>query len=354
MKKKRILVAVLNWGLGHATRCIPLIKELIAKGYEPILASDGAALVLLKKEFPDLLAEELPSYNIEYGKSPNLLKWKLFLESPRIIQAIKAEKKHTKCLVEKYNLNGIISDNRLGVHYNHLKNVFITHQLNVLSGNTTWLSSKLHQKYIRKFDECWVPDLPGSKNLSGVLGHMKKTPEEVKYMGPLSRFRKKVLPQKYKVMIILSGPEPQRTYLEKILQKEFKDTSENTLFVRGVLEDNALILEETNPNLIIRNYLFGEDLEEALNSSEVIVCRSGYTSIMDLSKLEKKAFLIPTPGQFEQKYLAERLDKLGIAPYCSQEEFKISELERLKSFSGFRDFGFVTDFSTLFALFERK
>ncbi|HSP12644.1 MAG TPA: glycosyltransferase [Salegentibacter sp.] len=354
MKKKRILVAALNWGLGHATRCIPLINGLIAHGYEPILASDGVALDLLKKEFPDLSAEELPSYNIEYSGAPNFLKWKLFLESPRIIKVIKTEKKQTKKLVEKYNLNGIISDNRLGVRYKHLKSVFITHQLNVLSGNTTWLSSKLHQKYIRKFDECWVPDLPGSKNLSGILGHMKKTPDGVKYMGLLSRFRKKILPQEYKIMILLSGPEPQRSILEKILLQEFKETSEKTLFVRGVLEENEFISKINNPNLKIRNYLFGEELEDALNASEIIVCRSGYTSIMDLSKLEKKAFLIPTPGQFEQEYLAERLDKLGIAPFYTQKEFKISDLKRLKSFSGFRDFGFVTDFGSLFALFEGK
>ncbi|WP_372916774.1 glycosyltransferase [Salegentibacter sp.] len=354
MKKKRILVAALNWGLGHATRCIPIINGLIAHGYEPIIASDGAALSLLKKEFPDLQAEELPSYNIEYSAAPNLLKWKLFLESPRIIKVIKAEKKETKRLVEKYNLNGIISDNRLGVRYRHLKCVFITHQLNVLSGNTTWLSSKLHQKYIRKFDECWVPDLPGSKNLSGFLGHMKKTPEEVKYMGPLSRFSKKDIPKNFKIMILLSGPEPQRSILEKILLQEFKETSEKTLFVRGVLEESEFITQMNNPNLEIRNYLFGEELEKDLNSSEIIVCRSGYTSIMDLSKLEKKAFLIPTPGQFEQEYLAERLDKLGVAPFCTQSKFKISELERLKSFSGFRDFGFVTDFGDLFTLFKGK
>ena len=354
MKKKRILVAALNWGLGHATRCIPLINALLANGFEPILASDGAALELLKKEFPDLPAEKLPSYKIDYGKSPNLLKWKLFLESPRIMQVIKAEKKYTQHLVEKYNLNGIISDNRLGVRYKHLKSVFITHQLNVLSGNTTWLSSKLHQKYIRKFDQCWVPDLPGPRNLSGVLGHMKKTHEDVKYMGPLSRFSRKELPQQYKVIILLSGPEPQRSYLEKILLKEFKNTIEKTLFVRGVLEETKLISESKNPNLQIRNYLFGEELEEALNSSETVVCRSGYTSLMDLSRLEKKAFLIPTPGQFEQLYLAERLEKLGIAPYCSQENFKFSELKRLKDFSGFRDFGFITNFKSLFTLFEGK
>ncbi|HEY9184607.1 MAG TPA: glycosyltransferase [Salegentibacter sp.] len=354
MKKKRILVAVLNWGLGHATRCIPLIEALITKGYEPILASDGAALALLKEEFPNLVAEDLPSYNIEYSKSPNLLKWKLFLESPRIIQAIKAEKDHTKLLVEKYNLNGIISDNRLGVHYKHLKNVFITHQLNVLSGNTTWLSSKLHQNYIMKFDECWVPDLPGSKNLSGMLGHMRKTPEKVKYIGPLSRFTKENLPQKYKIMIILSGPEPQRSFLEKILLKEFRTTTEKTLFVRGVLGEHNPIAEADNTNLILKDYILGKELEDMFNSSETVICRSGYTSIMDLSKLEKKAFLIPTPGQFEQEYLAERLENLGIAPYCRQENFKISELKRLKRFSGFRDFRFVTDFSSLFTLFEGK
>ncbi|MGY5851549.1 glycosyltransferase [Salegentibacter sp. F14] len=354
MKRKRILVAVLNWGLGHATRCIPLIHELIANRYEPILASDGAALTLLKKEFPDLITETLPSYNIEYSRSPNLLKWKLFLESPRIMKVIKTEKECTRRLVEKHNLNGIISDNRLGVRYKYLKSVFITHQLNVLSGNTSWLSSRLHQKYIRKFDQCWVPDLPGPKNLSGILGHMKKNPEQVKYIGPLSRFGKKKLTQKFKIMVILSGPEPQRSFLEKILLKELKKTSEEILYVRGVLIESEPKLECDNPNLIIRNYLFGQELEDAINSSETIVCRSGYTSLMDLSKLEKKAFLIPTPGQFEQEYLAERIDKLGIAPYCHQADFKISELKRLKSFSGFKDFGFVTDFRNLFALFEGK
>lgn len=367
MKKKRILVAALNWGLGHATRCIPIINELIKLDFEPILASDGAALLLLKKEFPQLIAVELPSYNIEYSKNPVLLKWKLFLESPRIIKAIKAEKKLTEQLVQEYNLNGIISDNRLGVRYKYLKSVFLTHQLNVLSGNTTWFSSKLHQKYIRKFDECWVPDFKGSKNLSGLLGHMKQTSESVKYLGPLSRFEKKELPEKYAKMVLLSGPEPQRSLLEKILLDAFKNTSENVLFVRGVIEKNdnseekstisekvSELKENKNPKLIIRNYMLGEELEDALNSSQLIIARSGYTTIMDLAKLEKKAFFIPTPGQFEQLYLAQRFMKLGIAAFCNQEDFSIEKLKETRNFSGFRNTGFSTDLRDILALFKGK
>ena len=79
---KRILVAPLNWGLGHATRCIPIIRALKAHNFEPVIASDGAALQLLKKEFPDLEHVELPSYNITYPKNGKRFKSKLISETP--------------------------------------------------------------------------------------------------------------------------------------------------------------------------------------------------------------------------------------------------------------------------------
>jgi hypothetical protein len=239
MRSKRILVAPINWGLGHATRCIPLIKKLEEKDFTPVLASDGAALELLKKEFPHLQSFELPSYNITYTSRGSLLKWKLLMDSPHILRNIKKEKQATRILVEKLNLNGIISDSRFGVRYKHLPNVFITHQLNVLSGNTTFLSSRLHQQYIRKYDECWVPDAPGKPNLSGFLGHSKIKNEWVKYMGIISRFEKEALPEKYDYMVLLSGPEPQRQILENILLGEMRRTEKKVLFVRGVISDKA-------------------------------------------------------------------------------------------------------------------
>lgn len=350
MRSRRILVAPINWGLGHATRCIPLIKKLEERGFTPFLASDGAALELLKKEFPHLSSFELPAYNITYTSRGSLLKWKLLLSSPHILRNIKKEKKATRLLVEKLNLNGIISDSRFGVRYKHLPNVFITHQLNVLSGNTTFLSSRLHQQYIKKYDECWVPDAPGKPNLSGFLGHPKGKPESVKYMGIISRFEKKILPQIYDYMVLLSGPEPQRNLLEEILFGELKRINKKILFVRGVVSEEKVTFQA--PHITVKNYLYGQELEDALNSSKMVISRSGYTTLMDLAKLEKKAFFIPTPGQFEQEYLAERMLKLGFASSCRQEEFSFEKLRKAESFQGLHDPGFVCDYSRLFGLFK--
>lgn len=351
MGNKRILVAALNWGLGHAARCIPIIRELQKNDYEPIIASDGQALQLLKKEFPEAIFEELPSYNIEYTRKGSDLKWKLLLDSRRITKNIKAEKEITEELVKKYDLNGIISDNRWGVRSETLKkNIFITHQLNVLSGNTTFLSTFIQQRYIKKFDQCWIPDLEGDINLSGMLGHINPLPKNAKYIGPLSRFKKRNVSIVYDYLILLSGPEPQRSILEKILLREFKNSEFRVLFIRGLISEESHLSD--NPNVEIKNYLFGKSLEKAINRSKYIISRSGYTTLMDLVKLEKKAFFIPTPGQNEQEYLAKRLEKMNIAPFCNQEEFKISKLDEIESYKGLSDFGNHTLFRDIFTFFE--
>ncbi|TBW30090.1 glycosyltransferase [Gramella sp. KN1008] len=352
MQKKRILVAALNWGLGHATRCIPIIRNLQKHDYKPVIASDGEAGELLQKEFPHLTYIELPSYNIQYSTNGKSLKWKLMMRTPGIIRTIKAEKKLTERLVDTYDLAGIISDNRWGVKSTKFKkNIFITHQLNVLSGSTSFLSSFLHQSYIRKFDECWVPDLEGEKNLSGRLGHLEKKPENVKYIGPLSRFKKTKASQIYDYLVLLSGPEPQRSILESILLRELQQTEASILFVRGVISEEVTDINQ-NPNINIKNYLYGSALQEAVNCSRLIISRPGYTTLMDLARLEKKAFFIPTPGQDEQQYLAQRMKKLKIAPFCQQDDFKLSKLDEIKQYDGLRDLGVHTCFRDLFAFFE--
>jgi uncharacterized protein (TIGR00661 family) len=352
MRKRRILVAPLNWGLGHATRCIPIIRKLEEHQFEPVIASDGPALQLLKKEFPHLKSYDLPSYNITYTTKGSLLKWKLLMRTPCIVKSIKREKVVTRKIVEKENISGIISDSRFGVRYKHIPNVFVTHQLNVLSGNTTYLSSRLHQILIKKFDECWVPDAPAKKNLSGFLGQSQNQQGKVHYMGILSRFEKKNVPVAHDVMVLLSGPEPQRTLLEEKLLTVFKNSEKKVLFVRGVISETSV--EHENVNLNIHNYMWGKDLEKALNSSKLVVARSGYTTIMDLARLEKKAFFIPTPGQFEQEYLATRMKNLGMASFCSQKNFQSSFLVDAENSRGLSYSGFVGDFSKLFGLFQSK
>ena len=295
--KRNILIAPLNWGLGHATRCIPVINALIENNFNPIIASDGMALQLLKKEFPLLTHLELPPYDIRYPKNGASFKWKLLRSLPQIILASRKENKLVKQWVKTYNLQGIISDNRFGVYHQTVPSVYITHQLKVLSGKTTEISTDLHHYVIQKFDECWVPDVVTRPHLSGKLGRLKKATFKLKYIGLLSRFQKKKLPIIYKLLVVLSGPEPQRTLLETKVLIALSDYVGEILIVRGIVENKQVI--EQHENITQYNFMTSEQLEDAINSSAIVLCRSGYSSLMDLSVLEKKVFLIPTPGQYE-------------------------------------------------------
>jgi uncharacterized protein (TIGR00661 family) len=347
---KNILVAPLNWGLGHATRCIPIIRELESFGFTPIIASDGVALRILQKEFPHLESLELPSYEIEYAKDGADFKWKLIKNSPKMIQAIFEEKKLVKALVKKYNLKGIISDNRLGVYSKKVPSIFITHQLNVLSGKTTWISSKLHQYFMGKFKECWIPDMKEQPNLTGKLGHLTNSDLSLKYLGPLSRLEKKNLEAKYELMVILSGPEPQRTMLEERLIDELQNYNGEVIFIKGKIEPEQK--REKADNITYYNFMTSSEIETAFNESEMVLCRSGYTTVMDLAKLEKKAFFIPTPGQFEQEYLAKRYKRNGIAPYAKQNEFRIENLLEIPLYRGLPQLNEPVNWKQLFILFE--
>ncbi|MEM8999336.1 MAG: glycosyltransferase [Bacteroidota bacterium] len=352
---KRILVAPLNWGLGHATRCIPIIRALIVHGHLPYIASDGVALKLLQKEFPELPTFELPSYKIKYAEKGKNFKIKMIWDSPKVLKAMAKEKKKVKLLVQTHQLDGIISDNRLGVFYKKVPCVFITHQLNVLSGNTTWFSSKMHQSIIKKFLQCWVPDVEGKPNLTGKLGHIKSLKINIKYLGPLSRFEKKITKIDHQLMVLLSGPEPQRTFLEEKLVTELKKFQGKVLFVKGKIEAKQTreIIKEQKVEIELVNFMQSKELEEALNKGALVLCRSGYTTVMDLAKLEKKAYFIPTPGQYEQEYLAKRLEKQGLVPYSEQEEFKVSDLDRVKDFKGLANFDTEIDYEALFSAFSK-
>jgi uncharacterized protein (TIGR00661 family) len=352
LKNKNILVAPLNWGLGHATRCIPIINALENHGFTPILASDGMALELLKKEFPKLQILELPSYNIKYSKKGIFFKLKLIANSPKTIKAILNEKKVVKKWVKEYNLSGIISDNRLGVRNKKIPSVFITHQLNVMTGNTTWITSKMHQFIINKFDKCWVPDVANKPNLTGYLGHLKKKRKNIKYIGPLSRLKKETVEIKYDLMVILSGPEPQRTFLEEKLALELHEFQGKIVFIKGKIEETQMI--NTQNHITYYNYMNSIELEKTFNESNIVLCRSGYTTIMDLAQLEKKAFFIPTPGQYEQVYLAKKLKIEGLVPYCTQQDFTISKLLEVDFFRGLSVFKTNTKWDALFKIFTKK
>jgi len=349
---KKILVAPLNWGLGHATRCIPIIQALQQNGYTPILASDGDALELLKQEFPALKNYQLPSYGIKYPKNGRYLKWKIFFNIFSIYKAVKAEHKIIEEIILKEKVSGIISDNRFGVRSEKVPSVYMTHQIKVLSGFTTFLTSWVHQRIIKKFDACWVPDNKNKPTLSGKLSHGIFKNINIKYVGTYARFKKLDLKKKYELLILLSGVEPQRSILEDKLVKELENYKKKTILIRGKISSSNT-LKVTNKNITIIDFLSRDKLEELINQSELVLCRSGYSSILEMASVNARAFFIPTPGQSEQEYLAKFLQQNNIAPYATQQSFKLAMLKKTTNYKGFQHQFQPIDFPVeLFEIFK--
>jgi hypothetical protein len=333
--KSRVLVAPLDWGLGHATRCIPLINEFITLGYEVIIAAEKATGALLKAEFPALTFLSLKGYEINYSRSRSMTTT-IALQMPKIRRIIKYENKWLKKIVVEQHIDLVISDNRPGLYHKVIPCMYITHQLNIPARNflSGWITKKLHYHYINKFSACLVPDAEGSINLAGSLSHPEKLPLiPVEYIGPLSRFKLSFTEKKYDLLILLSGPEPQRSLFEVLLLKQLKSYTGSCLFVRG-LPGQQTTLPCENKNIQLVNHLPATILNIAMQQAEIVLARSGYTTVMDLVKLKQKAILVATPGQPEQEYLAETLMKKGLFYSTDQPGFLLQNaLKSAASFS---------------------
>jgi len=320
-RAKTILVTPLNWGLGHASRCIPIIEQLLQLKFKVIIAADGQALQLLKSEFPELTFEVFSGIKTTYSKYipiPLLL----LLRSPKLFNAIKKEHNTIKKLVEKHNVDGIISDNRYGCYSSDIPSVIVTHQLAIKTPLLKKHAQKRIENLLSKFTATWVPDFEGEKNISGDLSHLLKPLKNTHYIGPLTRFKASSKNQTYarKLLVLLSGPEPHRTVFEKKIIEQLLGINYNVLIVRGKL--NQAIPYEENRNLKFVAHLPTAQLQQEIEASELVLCRSGYSSLMDLSRIGKKVLLVPTPGQSEQEYLAKRLSKNGIC--CAVKESNLN------------------------------
>ena len=314
----RILVAPLDWGLGHATRCVPLIQFFLGNGIEVHLAGNGNSLEVLKQEFPELSFSELPGYNIQYAKNPNHFEIKMALQSPKLIGTIKKEHKAINQLIGDLNIDMILSDNRYGCYSPQAYSVFLGHQLSLqLPKSLSWVN-RLNKWLINKFDECWIPDNNNETSLSGNLSRNIKG-VKTRYIGPLSRFQQEENSSniKYKYLAILSGPEPQKSVLADIIRSKFLSLNCKTAIVHGDPMKKSITQTE---NITSFNHLGSNDMNKIICESENVICRSGYSSIMDMVALSKPAYIIPTPGQTEQEYLANYLDgKYGFSKISQNE-----------------------------------
>jgi UDP-N-acetylglucosamine transferase subunit ALG13 len=330
---KKLLVAPLDWGLGHATRCVPIIRDLLNDNCEVWLAGEGAQEKLLREEFPLLPFLPLKGYRVKYSK--NGLAAKLILQIPSILRSMREENHWLKEQIKNHGFEAMISDNRYGLHHESVFSVFITHQLRIKSA---WgkLSEDLLQnwnyKLINRFDECWIPDVAGENNLAGDLSHPHKLPSiPVKYIGSLSRLKNlPVLEKGGHLLVVLSGPEPQRTIFENKIIKEVVNYPGTATIIRGLPGEKS-ILPSTN-TILFYNHLAADDLNKEMMKAEFIIGRSGYSSIMDIVALSKKSILVPTPGQTEQEYLADHLMKKSFAYCVRQNDFSLKVLDNARAF----------------------
>jgi uncharacterized protein (TIGR00661 family) len=330
-KLNRILICPLDWGLGHATRCIPIIKKYIEEGCEVMIAADGRSLELLQKEFPHLKFIRFPGYNISYSESISMA-LQMLLSSAKILWKIYQEHQKLKKILEDHQIDLIISDNRYGLWNKNVRSIFMTHQIMIKStGKLKFLEPvlyRINQWFIKHYDECWIPDYEGEDNLSGDLSHLYPVPKNAKFIGPLSRLAHHQIPSQredeIELLIILSGPEPQRTILENKIINQLRNIKIKTVIVRGIPGSNDKL--DVPYYIAMYSHLATEKMREAISNAKIIICRSGYSSIMDLAVLNKKAIFIPTPGQTEQEYLAKYHTAKKKSIYYNQNEFYIEKV----------------------------
>ena len=322
---RKILVIPLDWGLGHATRDIPLIRELLNAGCLVFIAAEEKHAALLQQEFPGLTILPLPGYRIRYAQKGQFFAWKIIQQIPKIYHAIQYEQRWLKKVVADYQINAVISDNRFGLYHKNIPTVFITHQLLIKTPFGGWIEralQKINYRFINKYSACWIPDFAGENNLSGELAHPAQLPAHAVYMGCLSRFEPKAhTEKKYDLLVLISGPEPQRSALEKLVVDQVKLLPLTALIVSG--KPGELRHQQLSPGITQVNHLNAGELNGAMLAADMVLSRSGYTTLMDLAKLNKKAILIPTPGQSEQVYLAEYLMKKGYFYCLTQESFNL-------------------------------
>ncbi len=346
-----VLIAPLDWGLGHATRCIPIIRILVKNSCRVLIATNGHHKVLLQTEFPDLEFLELPGYGIRYGKVNVLLR--LVLQLPLFFRNVRRENEWLKQATGEYHIDAVISDNRYGLHSTEVPCVFMTHQLQVQSpAPFKWTENGVRKRlyrFIKKFDTCWVPDVKDKINsLGNALSHPANLPAiPVRYVGWLTRFLPlPVQAKKYKLLISLSGPEPQRTVLEELVIPQLKEVEGNVLLVRG-LPGNEAIGTALSPALLPSNnvafihHLPGVELQKAIAETEFFMSRCGYSTLMDLQAVTCRCIFVPTPGQTEQEYLGRQIAASGKAVVVPQKNINlIQALDAAATLPHFSDGGY--------------
>lgn len=322
----KILVAPLNWGLGHASRCVPLVRRFIDEGHEVILGGDGESLTLLRRHFPKLRYVYLAPLHLKYSNGRRQV-WAMMKALPRLVAWAMKDHAMLRAVLREEAIDSVLSDNRFGLYSKLTECIYMTHQLHIMLPNGwRWaegIVERLHARVYAHFDKVWVPDYEEEeRSLAGELSHpnhlpFRHLPCTIEYIGPLSRFerlrdRDVEISKNDNIVAVLSGLEPQRTIFEKEIIARYQGTNEHVLIVQGLMHRPNTRIKRGNITLIPS--MGDDELVAALQGAKHIIARSGYSTIMDFETLgllhpvtgnrKPEIELIPTPGQPEQQYLA--------------------------------------------------
>lgn len=315
---KRILLAPLDWGMGHTTRCAPLLRYLLDNGHEPVFAGNEWQRQYINKTIPAIRTIHLPGYDVHYGKEGANLLLSLAAQMPRILKKVKEEHSWLQQLTTKEHFDGVISDNRYGLYHNSVSSVVMTHQLQIQTGMGSIADNilrRLHYRMLGHFDKCWVVDVAEPPGLSGILAHPGSLPQGAEYIGLLSQLQPQHTSEEH-LLILLSGPEPHRSILSGILWEQVQHYRGKVVFVEGADKVQGRVLPG---HIDYYGRITAEVLQPLIAAASVVICRSGYSSLMDLVQLQKKAIVIPTPGQTEQEYLGKHMHAMGLF-YCTDQK----------------------------------
>ena len=329
-----VLVCPLDWGLGHASRCIPLVEELLGQGCRVVVGAWGGGMKLLQEEFGQRISYiDFPGRVVRYPRNGNMA-LSMFLQAPSLALASWREHRQLGRLLKQTGARVVISDNRFGLWSKKCMSVFITHQVFIQApGRLKWLEPMLfalNRFFMNRYQLCWVPDLPGDENLSGILSHKRKI-RHLRFIGPLTRFGNQNIPRLpensppvplHYYLVILSGPEPQRSILEQELIRQFDLMGGDVVFVRGMPGEAP---GQGRPGRIMLSHAGTSLMHHLIANARAVICRPGYSTLMDMSVFGKKALLIPTPGQTEQEYLGEMLHQKQYAHCTTQDRLILAD-----------------------------
>lgn len=303
---------------------MPIVKILLAEDCRVTLVAENRAAAFLQKEFPQLSVIPCVSLNIHYPEKGAL---NVALARQAVKKKKWVEKEHNlfSRLDSEYHFDAVISDNRFGCYLPTKPSVILTHQLHIKAPLllSPWIN-RTNKKWLNKFHQVWVVDYENLPGLAGELSHPSEKWSNVRYVGLLSRLQKttETMPVEYEWLGLISGPENQRTVFEKLLFRQLSCVENPCVLVRGVTEGEIDVPEEKG-NVRVYHHVSTGLLEKLFEQSRKVVCRSGYSTLMDLEAVQKKALLIPTPGQMEQEYLATKNAEANRHFCASQRDFKL-------------------------------